>query len=59
MSHSEALVLANLTRLDNETEYECKAMNYLGFVEASTSVTIHCKYNVELLMHVTYSLYVN
>ncbi|XP_066024470.1 hemicentin-1-like isoform X4 [Pocillopora verrucosa] len=41
LSHSKALVLANLTRLDNETEYKCKAMNYLGFVEASTLVTIH------------------
>lgn len=44
LSYSDGLFLSNLTRFDDKTEYECKAMNYLGFVEASVSVTIHCKW---------------
>ena len=43
LSYSDELSLSNLTRFDDKTEYKCKAMNYLGFVEASASVTIHCK----------------
>ena len=44
LSYSDGLFLSNVTRFDDKTEYECKAMNYLGFVEASVSVTIHCKW---------------
>ena len=44
LSYSDELFLYNLTRFDDKTEYKCKVMNYLGFVEASASVTIHCKW---------------
>ena len=44
LSYSDELFLYNLTRFDDKTEYKCKVMNYLGFVEASASVTIYCKW---------------
>ena len=46
LSRSERLVLVNLTRADDGTEFKCKVMNYLGFAEASALVTIHCKYSL-------------
>ena len=44
LSSSETLRLENLTRMDDALGYKCKFMNYLGFVEASAVVTVHCKY---------------
>ena len=44
LSSSEMLQLRNLRGVDCGTEYKCTFMNYLGSVEASAVVTVHCKY---------------
>ena len=43
LSSSETLLLRNLVSKDDGSVYMCRVENYLGFKQASVTITIQCK----------------